>query len=201
MKRVLALLTLLITLSTYALSASSSPVQPFKATADGRVFCTTFSINEVKGYWATANHCIKDDKGAVSLPYIGDSGEPTKLVAEFPDVDMAVISSSFHAPALPMASQAPKSSGLGVKGDEVQVYGFGWGFDPPTAFWGRVANTVQIEGRKFYIFDMRVWPGHSGSPVLNIAGQVISVTQISADGAAGGATYEDMSKRLSKYWE
>ncbi len=192
--RKLSALLILLTLSVYALSAATPSIQPLKSTVDGRIFCTAFSINEQKGYWATAMHCIRSESGALDLPLIGEAGDPTKMVAIFPDVDMAVISGDLKAPALALAAIEPH------RGDPVSVTGFGWGFNPPTTFWGKFSNIVHIETRSYAIFDMAVWPGHSGSPIVNAAGAVISVTQISADGIAGGSTHEDLVKRLAKYW-
>lgn len=172
-----------------------SPIQPLKARENGRIYCTAFSINQVKKYWATAMHCVQDEQGKPYLPYIGDSGEETKLVAGFPDVDIAVLSAELEAVPLPLSPAAP------TRGEYVAVTGFGYGFNPPTTFWGRVSNKIIMESRTYLIFDMSVWPGHSGSPVQNARGQVVSVTQISADGVAGGSTWEDLSSRAKRYWE
>ena len=187
-----ALIALLVLAPTP--SASVSPIQPLKAVTTGRIFCTTFSINPTKGYWMTAMHCIQNDAGKPEMPYIGESGEETKLIAGFPDVDIAILGSTLTAPGLVLAPNAPG------KGEIVSVTGFGYGFNPPTTFWGKVSNTINIYDRKYLIFDMAVWPGHSGSPVQDAIGQVISVTQISADGIGGGSTWEDLERRTAKYW-
>ena len=189
----LAAVVLLATLTLIPVSGAVAPIQPLKQTDTGRIYCTAFSINQEKSYWMTAMHCVQDGE-KVYLPYLGESGEPTKLVAGFPDVDIAILSANTSAVALPLAPSAP------LRGSAVSVTGFGWGFDPPTTFWGRVSNVVTVETRKYLIFDMNVWPGHSGSPVQNAAGQVVSVTQISAGGIAGGSTWEDLERRTAKYW-
>lgn len=185
----------LIVLSSPALMrAGTDPIQPLRFTGTGAVFCTAFSINEAKGYWMTAAHCTQDDDGKPYTFTIGDSGEAVKLVAVFSDVDIAIVSSDIKAEGFKLATETP------ARGDYVTVVGFGYGFVPATTFWGRVSNTIQIEGRRYLLFDMRVWPGHSGSPIRNAKGEVVSVAQISAAGTAGGVTFDDLSRRATKYF-
>lgn len=202
MIKFLSAILIAATLAIAPLKSANSAIQPLKSQVDGRVFCTAFHINDVKNYWMTAHHCIMDGK-EVREPLVGDSGEPAKLVAGFPDIDVAILESDIGAVPLKLSATAPRLGSHEAKGSPVHVIGFGYGFDPPTIFWGFVSNIIQVEGRKYLLFDMAVWPGHSGSPVMNsTTGDVVSVAQVVIDpgGIAGGVTWEDLVKRTAKYW-
>ena len=201
MRRLTAIFVALSILLAPAVPSTVASIQPLKSVADGKIFCTAFSINEEKSYWLTAMHCVQDQAGGEYLPYLGESGDRVKMIAGFPDVDIAVLGAGMSAPALKLASVAPALNGNGQLGTQVYVTGYGYGFDPPTTFVGRAANIISIEARKYLLFDMHVWPGHSGSPIQMMTGEVVAVTQISAGQVAGGSTWEDLERRTRKYWQ
>jgi V8-like Glu-specific endopeptidase len=68
-------------------------------------------------------------------------------------------------------------------------------------FFGRIAGLNIDSGDGLYmIMDMRVGGGHSGSPILNDVGEVVSVMQVSALGFSGGALYGYLDTLLP-FWE
>jgi hypothetical protein len=174
---------------------SIQPLQMLRANAEATI-CTTWSINEVERFWATAAHCIltQDDEGHVVTRQVRIGGKPTVVMFYNQALDVAVIRAEVSAPALR----------LGVRpavGDAVRVYGYMWGSYAPTVFFGRIAglNIDSGDGR-YMIMDMRVGGGHSGSPILDADGNVVSVMQVSALGFSGGALYGYLDELLP-FWQ
>ncbi len=96
----------------------------------------------------------------------------------------------------PDSAPALRLGNTPVVGDRIQVFGFFWGGPTPTLFQGSIAN---LNLRGYMIYDMRGGPGHSGSPVTNNVGEVVSVLQIGVAGMTGGATYDSLTELLP-YW-
>lgn len=195
MKRILFVSAMLLTLSI-PVQTLDSPLQPIKDIVTGRVFCTAFAVNSDKRYWMTAHHCAIGEDGKPYGSTLGDSGEATKLVAGFADIDVAVLSSDLAGDPYVLAPAGPN-----VK-DEVNVTGFGYGIEPAVPFWGKFSGDRYIKdaGRNYALYDMAVWPGHSGSPVVNARGQVVGVMQVWINGRAGGVTFDDLKRRVEKYF-
>ncbi len=173
-------------------------IQPLQAKSDTgalRTICTTFSINEKAKMWGTAAHCVaqesEEGQGEVRDVFIGD--KPTTLMFADIALDVAVLRAEVSAPAIPLGARP-------VVGDAVRVYGYMWGAYSPTIFFGRIANLNAPGGRQHYmIMDMRVGGGHSGSPILDVSGHVVSVMQVSSMGFSGGALYGYLDEMLP-YW-
>jgi V8-like Glu-specific endopeptidase len=162
-----------------------------------RTICTTFSINEQTKMWGTAAHCVlkerrrRGDREANEV-FIG--GLPTTPMLVDPLLDIAVVKAEVSAPAIPFGTRP-------AIGDAVRVYGYMWGAFSPTIFFGRVANlNVEAGDAHYMIFDMRVGPGHSGSPIIDANGHVVSVMQVSAGGFSGGALYGYLDEMLP-FWQ
>ncbi len=185
-------LALLLTTLVEGRPAFSASIQPLQDET-GRTICTTWSINQQDGLWATAAHCVLSaDEGPAVKQVVEPRllhGKPVVVVFYNAAQDLAVVRSPDSAPTMRMGD-APKI------GDKISVFGFFWGGPTPTLFQGTVAN---LSLRNYMIYDMRGGPGHSGSPVTNALGEVVSVLQIGVAGMTGGATYESLTELLP-YW-
>lgn len=129
--------------------------------------CTAFSINQKKGYWVSAAHCV----------LLAESGETMSILNRIVRVkarsylhDMVVLESAAKAPALKLESRAPKI------GDRVVLAGYAWGQQPLLFLWGRIMYPTLPIG--FELAPGVMWlnasyvdgdsgPGNSGSPVLS----------------------------------
>ncbi len=167
----------------------------------GSIHCTVFSINEHEHLWMTAHHCVVNHDETSKNPY-GDNqinGESVTIYKDFPDMDVAIVRTERQsAPALKLAGRAPSI------GDSVSVTGHGLGWESLTTFAGVVVlpSFMSEDGQFFSIFDMTVFPGHSGSPVFNAKGEVVSVCQIrfTFGRGSGGAAWIDLQRETKTYW-
>ncbi len=176
-------------------TASIQPLQVANASGVENTICTTFSINEESKSWGTAAHCVlqQDDEGVLHNRPVRIGGHSTKVMLVNPKLDIAVLQAEVSAPAIPVGKRP-------ALGDTVRVYGYMWGAFSPTLFKGDIANVnIEAEGQHFMLFDMRVGGGHSGSPILDSTGAVISVMQVSSGGFSGGALYGYLDEMLP-YW-
>ena len=156
-------------------------------TSEGRGMCTTWSANKLKGLWVTAGHCVAGtfedlDTGesfAITWPLeiAGKTAEIAQLSKFGDGWDLALLKVDVHEPGLKLGDY-PKI------GDEVTVYGFPGGRMTPIAAWLRVSNpfhmwdkSIGMPWRANMIFDGNLFPGHSGSPILDKKGRVVSVAQ------------------------
>jgi serine protease Do len=104
---------------------------------------------------------------------------PTKLVAENPALDLALLEVEQHGlPALPISD----SSKLRV-GELVFAVGHPWGFkDVVTAGivsgLGKVTGVRSGRSADYIRSDVRLAPGNSGGPLLNAAGQVVGINSM-----------------------
>jgi len=148
--------------------------------------CTTWSVNESKGLWVTAAHCvvnigIVEDTGDSFIETwpLAIHGKPVTILKYSPleEYDIALLQSDVHTPALKLGKYPQV-------GDQVTVYGFPGRFNSPFPTWLRVSNPYQkwaddqrVPWIANMVFDGNVWPGHSGSPVLDRQGKVVSLVQ------------------------
>jgi len=199
MKRILALMfVLFLFLGAPLIGRSSLPVksiQPLQLVSeDYRTICTAWSINQEAYLWATAAHCVvaptEDPTEPLGFNSLAIHNKPVRIILADPDGDLAVVQSDTEtAPTLHKGTYPEL-------GEAISVYGYMWGGPNPTLFEGKYANYLL---RGYAIFDCRVGPGHSGSPVLDASGRVISVVQIATLGFSGGAPY-NMLEELDQYW-
>lgn len=140
--------------------------------------CTTWSINARKGLWMTAGHCvlstIETEEGElVKIPTPDLNID--KLVAVVIKLDthndLAMLQADVHERGLRLGSYPHV-------GDEVNAYGYPGGLLAPLPTWLHVSNPFMTAwGRGWMVLDGAIWPGHSGSPVLDRKGKVIAVFQ------------------------
>jgi S1-C subfamily serine protease len=163
--------------------------------------CTTWSINQAKGLWATAAHCVDPEYDF----YRDIAGQPVTVVKVDPKLDLALLhADNVSAPALRLG-KVPEM------GDEITVIGFPMGWAIPVATWGHVSWPLLQKGWApewgfdNMILDIRVLPGHSGSPVIDGHGKVISVVQgvvmVGSGGITLGIPYQTMKDFYATAWE
>jgi S1-C subfamily serine protease len=196
MSRLLVTLAALAVFSVSALAESlpraAKSVRPLKY--QGADICTVTSINQNKGYWLTAAHCLPGESwGEFSV----DGHEV--VVLKLNDVlDIAVFQTpGYRVVDLPLASEEPKM------GDDITVYGHPYGF-PLLKFSGKIARAeMEIPGVGLYMaYDMTIGPGNSGSSVLNEDDEVVSVAQaMLATDAFGDLTFGSPWRVLKAFAE
>lgn len=161
--------------------------------------CTVSSINKKQRLWLTAYHCVSDQ----TLKYF-ISGEQAVLVMGDAGNDLAILQTlTVVAPALKLSKKAPRVE------DRVKMAGHPFGWLTPTLSVGMVmsvSNQFETEGefaRPFMILAIEGAPGNSGSPIVNVKDEIISVCQISWSrtfaGTMGGVTFDTLAKYRS-YW-
>ena len=175
-----SLLVVLLAIFVSAPLAAKLPSRPESIKplyAGDQAICTTWSLHQKLGLWMTAAHCVvrmeEVDGAELLIPIVGlqITGKPVTTGRVDVQNDLAVMQADVHEPALSLGPYPDV-------GDEVTVYGYPGGWKIPLATWLRVSNPFMMEwGRGWMILDGSVWPGHSGSPVLDRKGRVIGVLQ------------------------
>ena len=189
-------IVLLLGISTPAAPLVSS-IMPL-TTAEGRTFCTAFSIARDEHLWVTAGHCIAFAlENQVDMRIGGFWAIP--IYAMFsPTTDWAVIQSGAFAPALHLADSTPKV------GDSVEIKGFPYGVGELVTVKGFV-GARQVPPLGPYpisdILDITVAPGNSGSPVLK-KGHVVGLLwgRFNDSEHSLSIPWEALRQHLSPYW-
>lgn len=179
MKRLLISLILALT-TLIPLSAANKITSIMPLMWDGGNHCTTFSINETKGLWSTAYHCVAEDQAFM----IG--GEPVTVYMLNKKEDSAVLAGP-HAPALRLSPTSPKG------GDEITVKGFPFGIEglssPVITTHGAYLDTFTDSDGTWNMYDITAAPGNSGSPVMTKRGVIGSLNfGWNTAGRLGGGT-------------
>lgn len=196
MKRLL--LTLLITLSSFTVSAYnwSKVVTDLKPSIralnfidkDGdESWCTSFSIDERRQYFMTAEHCLGTQEKM--------DGYDVIPVYSNPDLDVAVVHGAFGVPSLHPGSTP-------AQGEEIA--GYGYGYNVPMLVAGNLAAPTAIhpETHDAYTFYTPSWfHGMSGGPVINTSGKVIGLIQQGTEGMGFGRKWEDLRKATKSFWQ
>lgn len=156
-----------------------------------RPICTTWSLNKAKGLWMTAAHCVVYEAEVEGVPQLLENGnlriktQPATVVKRSQDLDLALLQADVHEAAL-------KFGRYPQIGDLVTVYGMPGGWQAPLPTWLRVCNTYfkfPGEPKAWMVLDGSIWPGHSGSPVLDDHRDVIAVAQAHGTDRYSGATF------------
>jgi S1-C subfamily serine protease len=158
--------------------------------------CTAASINEKQHYWLTAQHCIADE----GPHYI--AGQPVGYVMKDATNDLAIVSTPvLSVPALKLAKAAP------VVRDPIVVIGHPLGQIFPVVVSGPIAaEQVQMgDAGRFMLLQIPGAPGNSGSPVLNINNEIVSVVQRGPSPSNWGSVMAsctfDKLQALAIWWE
>src|ERR1035437_1052565 len=103
MKKILLLPLLLIALALSPVQTlKTDPFQSVVTLNTGDGYCSAFSVNEEKGFFLTADHCLDADMS------IND--QKVDILATNGIVDLALIHADVHDPALTLGAQPPQGS-------------------------------------------------------------------------------------------
>lgn len=177
--------------------------------AEFQNMCTAFAIGkgELDGkfitVFGTAAHCVlKEDDltGEVTLARRYVDGKEITVFGGKADLDVAAFAVEAQYPTLKMG-KAPKL------GTEIYVAGHPFGYPAIFVTRGYVANVKGDLGdfKPYMLLDVAGAPGNSGSPVLNLKGEVVSVVQIGWDQFSfspvmGGIVYEDFKEFFKPFF-
>jgi S1-C subfamily serine protease len=156
--------------------------------------CSGFVINEQEDYVLTAKHCGEDDlTKLVAVDRI-----PSKVVATDIQKDLLVLHvPGIDKPALKFATVAP------VYGQEVASFGYGGGYERPmlriTTISQPAALVPDAGPGEWVQTGAGFIGGQSGGPVVNEAGEVVAIVQMSTPTMGIGRSAEEIKKQVGKY--
>jgi S1-C subfamily serine protease len=113
--------------------------------------------------------------------------------------DLLVLETAdLNRPALAIATDNPKL------GEEIASYGYGWSLERPMFRVAHVSDdrTYIAEdgiGGPLIVIDAQYVPGQSGGPVVNAAGQVVSIVQRGGQGVGIGIGAETIRGKVGRY--
>ncbi|WP_161568140.1 S1C family serine protease [Anaerobacillus alkaliphilus] len=123
---------------------------------------TGFAIS-ADGLIVTNHHVIQDQEKIMVGFYQGDLFEG-KVISSYPDIDIAFLQvEGSNLPYLPLSDQG------GMKNENIYVIG-----NPLT--WTQIANEGAIlDTTDVTVISAPIYRGNSGSPVINMNGEVVAV--------------------------
>jgi S1-C subfamily serine protease len=159
--------------------------------------CTGFVIHD---HWKgdtdlvlTAAHCDAEPPHALFA-----DGSVAKVIYKDSKKDIMVLQvDDLDRPAVTFAAKNP------AQGDDVASLGFGYALEKPMFRTAHVSNASisipDVEGGPFVMIDAAYVGGMSGGPVVNAAGEVVSIVQ-RASGLIGiGIGAEDIRSKVKRY--
>lgn len=156
--------------------------------------CTGFVIDAVRHYVLTAAHCDAAKDEAVWVDRVRG-----KVVSKDTKKDLLVIEAKDLDPSRPALKLAAKNPAIG---EEVMSVGYGYGLERPFYRIAHVTDTeVRIDGLGPFIgVDSGYIGGQSGGPVVNAAGEIVSIVQMASDKLGIGAGAELLKDRTGRFW-
>lgn len=166
----------------------------------GEGSCTGFVINsnakddkQDVDYVLTAAHCYAKDLYVAGQPASVKSRDEKKdlLVLQVEDLDK---------PAIKLAKANPKV------GDEVASFGYGYGLERPMLRVTHISDDqiyipYQGIGGPLVAVDITFIPGMSGGPVVNEAGELVQIVQMSTEIVGFGVGAEVIREKVGKFFE
>lgn len=123
------------------------------------------------GYVLTNNHVIAGD-GQIFVRVPGTKKEiPADVVSASAELDVAVI--KMHGDIPPIKPLRLATATLG-RGTEVVAFGYPLGQDDIKLTQGPISAPPSDKDR-FYVLDLRVNPGNSGGPLVDMKGEVVGI--------------------------
>jgi S1-C subfamily serine protease len=154
-------------------AATGAPAPP--ARRDGRLLKGTgsgFFVNET-GDILTNFHAVRAC-GEITASGHGQATAALRLVAAAPAIDLAVVKGAAPAPAVARFSRSPGRMSDG----RALIVGyslFGKPSQAATATAARLNDGVADADSWRFAFAARVFPGHSGSPLLDASAEVVGI--------------------------
>jgi len=148
-------------------------------TSHDQIICTAWSINRAKALWITAAHCLVQIEEVDGVEIVIERPvqlhqQPTTIKAFHQSADLAMLQAQVGRPGLRLGR-------MPQVGDPAMVYGYPLGRPHPVALFLHVANLFYPYDAwpQTMLFSGHGWPGHSGAPIFDRDGRVISVDQAS----------------------
>lgn len=157
--------------------------------------CTAFVINVEKKYLLTAAHCHQKDiwVDRVQAKVISLDTKKDLMVLQAENLDPARV-------ALKLAAKNP------ARGQAVMSAGFGYALERPFFRQANVQDDAFMlpeggVGGPYISVDSSFVGGQSGGPVVNIAGEVVSIVQRGDGGTTGlGVGVEIIRERVGRFF-
>lgn len=165
------------------------------AIGDVKNICT-ISATDLPPYWITAAHCVSE---------IGKEGRYVEgVVVEPVDVRVEIDTAIVKIPGLHMHGLHQQKKPVDWLQD-ILIVGHPFGYNPVFITKGYVANPRGLlDGTPYMLLNVAAAPGNSGSPVLNLRGEIVSILQIgwglTFSPVTGGAPYENL-RLFDQYFE
>jgi S1-C subfamily serine protease len=156
--------------------------------------CSAFAIDEERDFALTAKHCTNEDPTKPTIVGL----IPSSVVADDVQFDLTVLRvPGMEAKALKLAADEPKA------GTEVGTWGYGYGLKRAMfrhAWIGnRRMNFPGLDG-EWIMFDNSYVGGQSGSPIVNAAGEIVAIVQMTTDRVGFGRGADIIRDRVGKYF-
>jgi S1-C subfamily serine protease len=157
--------------------------------------CTGGVIDDARDNVLTAAHCDNTESGKDLFV----DGKPAKV--KFKDIKtdlMVLFVDGIDRPALSLAKHDPEV------GEEIASYGFGWNLEKPLFRVGHISvESIALEGyerAQRLGIDASFVGGQSGGPVINAAGEIVMVVQLTNPEAGWGVGAEVIADKVGKYF-
>lgn len=160
----------------------------------GEATCTGFVINDdMKGdrdYILTAAHCAGAELYADSAI--------ARIIYKNVKADLMILDvADTGRPAIPIAKENPHI------GQDVASWGYGYALERPMFRTAHVSDDEaalpELEGGPFVMIDAAFVPGQSGGPVVNEAGEVVSIVQQASDRVGIGVGAQTLRSKIGRY--
>ena len=185
------------------MQVQKSVVQLFHA----RGTCTAFSINQQKGYYLTAAHCLGENmamwKEATTATGTQHTFRVLRVLGSSIELDLAVLEAAEGLQGLPRG-RVPN------KGDEVASIGYAFGEPEPFIIGAIITHIKEARsyGRYRHIImkDNQDIGGMSGGPVVDTKGRLVGMVQqgvvidAQVSNIAYGTAIDDLYEFTKSYW-